>query len=100
MIICCKTPTVIYIGPHICSKRTADLFIRAQEWSWYSQPDGKLEVNAWQVDLLTLIAKLCCTFRPPCHAKEPPSDEASSCLDKDFTPDIRTLQLKIQGDPK
>ena len=76
------------------------MFIKAKEWSWYNQPDGKLELIARQVELLTLIAKLCCTFRPPCHAKEPPPDEASSCLDKDFMSDIRTLQLKIQGDPK
>ena len=40
----------------MCFKRTSDLFAKAQEWSWYNQPDGKLELIARQVDLLTLIA--------------------------------------------
>ena len=28
------------------------------------------------------MAKFCCAIRPPCHAKEPPSAEASLYLDK------------------
>ena len=41
------------------------------------------------------MAKFCCAIRQPCRAKEPPSAEASWCLDKDFTPNLRRLQQLV-----
>ena len=60
--------TVVYIGSQIC-------FIGPQ---------------------ICLLRTTCGrAIRPPCRAKEPPPAEVSSCLDTDFTPDIRRLQLLV-----
>ena len=41
------------------------------------------------------MAKLCCAIQPLCGAKEPPPADASSCMDTDFTPDIKRLQQLV-----
>ena len=41
------------------------------------------------------MAKYCRAIGPSCRAKEPPPPEASSCLDTDFTPDIRRFQQLV-----